>query len=121
MRISTLAKLSGLSIDTVRFYEKQGLLNERHYKRLPNNYRSYNEAALRRLKLIKSAKQFGFTLSEFKENLGDADETDKCDNHDQHEEMLRQKLAEVNIQIQEMEVMKNTIQEQLTALREAKV
>lgn len=63
MTISEVAKRSGLSTDTVRYYEKQGLLNS-YISRRGNNYRHYDEAVIERLLLIKQTKLAGFTLSE---------------------------------------------------------
>ncbi|MDX1993363.1 MAG: heavy metal-responsive transcriptional regulator [bacterium] len=64
MRIGELARRTGLSVDTLRFYEKRGLLNESHFQRTESGYRDYNEAALERLQLIKGTQAAGFTLSE---------------------------------------------------------
>jgi len=69
MRISELAAKSGLSIDTIRYYEKRGLLGEAHMHRRPSGYRVYNEKALGRLRLIRRGQQLGFTLGELAEHL----------------------------------------------------
>jgi MerR family transcriptional regulator, copper efflux regulator len=65
MLINELAKKSGVSAHTIRFYEKSGLLNG---KRDPlvksNNYFHYTDEALERLELIRDAKLIGFTISE---------------------------------------------------------
>jgi len=63
MRISELAARTGLSIDTIRFYEKMGLLDNAHGTRQPNGYRDYFETAVERLELIKNGRMAGFTLS----------------------------------------------------------
>ena len=52
MRIGILAKRSGLSVDTIRFYEKKGLLDLDLIIRQNNNYRDYSEANLERLRFI---------------------------------------------------------------------
>ena len=46
-----LAKKMGLSVYTIRFYEKEGLLDNRHVQREKNNYRNYRDEAVERLKL----------------------------------------------------------------------
>jgi MerR family transcriptional regulator, copper efflux regulator len=46
MQISALARRSGLSVDTIRFYEKKGLINSDLMCRQKNNYRDYSEASL---------------------------------------------------------------------------
>lgn len=64
MRIQQLAQRTGFTIDTIRFYEKCGLLNHSHFQRSENGYRSYSEDAVERLAMIKRAQAAGFTLSE---------------------------------------------------------
>jgi MerR family copper efflux transcriptional regulator len=67
MFISELAKKTGLTVHTIRFYEEEGLLDTRHVQRGANNYRSYSPEAIERLKLIKQAQATGFTIIELKE------------------------------------------------------
>lgn len=62
-----LAKAAGLGIETVRYYERRGLLPVPARK--PSGYRAYPEAAVRRLSFIKRSQELGFTLSEVKELL----------------------------------------------------
>lgn len=64
MLIGELARRSGLTPDTIRFYEKMGLLDERHMTRKENNYKDYGAEALERLCLVSHVKCSGFTLSE---------------------------------------------------------
>ncbi len=65
MRIGELAKRTGVSKDTIRFYEKMGLLEE-YKQRGENNYRDYDEEAVSRLLFIKQGKTLGLTLKEIK-------------------------------------------------------
>ena len=67
MRIGELAKTCGVSVDTVRYYEKQGLMSSVH--RSESGYRSYGHDAVDRLSFIHRAKNLGFTLNEIKELL----------------------------------------------------
>jgi len=69
VRIGELSKHSGLSRDTIRWYEKVGLLKSDLIPRDGNNYRSYNAEALNKLALIQQSKSFGFSLDEIKELL----------------------------------------------------
>jgi len=64
MRIGEIASRSGVSRDTVRFYERMGLLDEAAQPHLSNNYKEYSPLALRRIALITHAKALGFTLKE---------------------------------------------------------
>lgn len=65
--IGRLAKHSGVPIDTVRHYERIGLLKPSG--RLASGYRRYGEAELKRLRFIRRAKVLGFTLEEIQSLL----------------------------------------------------
>lgn len=65
--IGQLAKRTGVPIDTVRHYERIGLL--RPAARLASGYRRYGDAELKRLRFIRRAKALGFTLDEIQELL----------------------------------------------------
>ena len=67
LTIGKLAKQVGVGIETVRFYERQGLIVPP--PRTDSNYRIYPEDEVARLKFIKRAKSLGFTLNEIKELL----------------------------------------------------
>ena len=71
MLIGELAHESGLTLHTIRFYEKRGLLNTGQIDRRSNNYKEYGPAALERLRFIAQAKGAGFTLSETADLLRD--------------------------------------------------
>ncbi|MBA2272257.1 MAG: heavy metal-responsive transcriptional regulator [Chthoniobacterales bacterium] len=65
--IGQLARLAGVKPDSVRFYERNGLLPRP--ERAANGYRAYDEAALKRLRFIKKAQSLGFTLDEVRRIL----------------------------------------------------
>jgi DNA-binding transcriptional MerR regulator len=60
--IGHLAKLAGVKADTIRFYERIGLLPKPERKE--SGYRVYDQAALRRVRFIKQAQSLGFSLDE---------------------------------------------------------
>jgi MerR family transcriptional regulator, copper efflux regulator len=60
--IGKLAKLAGVNIDTVRYYERNGLLAPT--TRLASGYRRYGELELARLRFIRRAQKLGFSLKE---------------------------------------------------------
>ena len=72
--IGAVAKKAGVSVDTVRYYEKIGLLPAA--PRRHSGYRDYPEETAHRLAFIKNAREIGFTLSEIGEllSLRDASE-----------------------------------------------
>jgi MerR family transcriptional regulator, copper efflux regulator len=61
LRAGELARLTGVSADTLRHYERKGLLKPR---RAPNGYREYSPQAVERVRLIRSALAIGFKLDE---------------------------------------------------------
>ncbi len=67
MKIGELARLAGVNIQTVRYYERRNLLEEPG--RTASGYREYEPQDLLRLRFILRAKELGFTLSEIDELL----------------------------------------------------
>ena len=67
LTIGQLAKHADVGVETVRFYERKGLLAEPNRK--PSGYRQYDAGVVDRLQFIKRAKELGFTLNEIKELL----------------------------------------------------
>ena len=67
MKIGNLAAQTRVSIDTLRFYEREGLIASP--RRLFSGYRDYPDDVLERIEFIKEAKGLGFTLREIKELL----------------------------------------------------
>jgi len=65
--IGKLSKMAGVTNDTVRFYERYGLVTP--VGRTESNYRLYREEDAKRLRFIKQAKKLGFSLNEIKELL----------------------------------------------------
>jgi MerR family mercuric resistance operon transcriptional regulator len=62
LRIGEVARRAGVGVETVRFYERQGLLEPPD--RRASGYRQYPEGVVARLHFIKRAKELGFTLKE---------------------------------------------------------
>jgi MerR family transcriptional regulator, copper efflux regulator len=118
MLIHELAECTGLTIDTIRFYEKQGLLDETHFERAPNGYRHYTEAGVQRLVLIKLGQAAGFTLSEMRQAIH-AWETDQLSMREKEGYMLR-KLEEIEAKISALNDMKHYITCKIEAMRETR-
>ncbi len=72
MRIKDIAKLTGLSQRSIRLYEEKGLLDVKRDD--DNQYRSYTEADLERLKLIRVLRYFDFSIEEIKDLVVGTDE-----------------------------------------------
>lgn len=67
LTIGKLSKMAGVTNDTVRFYERCGLIDP--VGRSESNYRLYHEEDAERLRFIRRAKELGFSLNEIKELL----------------------------------------------------
>jgi DNA-binding transcriptional MerR regulator len=67
MRIGDLARRAGVGVETVRFYEREGLLQEP--PRRGSGYREYPPESVVRLRFIRHAKALGFSLPEIQELL----------------------------------------------------
>jgi len=68
MKIGELARAAGVPIDTVRYYERQGLLPAP--SRTASGYRQYGHDDVGRLRFVRRAKALGFTLEEIRDLLG---------------------------------------------------
>jgi MerR family transcriptional regulator, copper efflux regulator len=67
MTVGTLAKQAGVKIDTIRYYERRGLLPKP--PRTNSGYRTFTHASVERLSFIRQAQALGFTLTEVKQLL----------------------------------------------------
>src|SRR6478736_4180755 len=70
MRVGEVAERAGVNVETLRYYERRGLLPEP--ERLPSGHRRYDEETVLFLRAIKEAQSVGFTLAEIGEYLGAA-------------------------------------------------
>lgn len=105
MRIGEVAKRTGIGIETIRFYERQGLLIES--ERQSSGYRQFDDAAIARLTFIIRAKGLGFTLSEIKDLLALWFDpvTTCCDVR----HMAEQKIGDIEVRIQALQAMKRSL------------
>lgn len=105
MKIGEVAKRSGTGIETIRFYEREGLLLEP--ERRPSGYRQYDESTVERLEYIRRAKELGFTLAEIKELLELSFVNQSCCDH------IRQradaKIADIEGKIRSLQLMKRSL------------
>jgi DNA-binding transcriptional MerR regulator len=95
LTVSALADQVDLSADTVRYYERVGLLPEP--ARSASGYRLYDQTAVGRLRLIKGAQRAGLRLREISELLQVADRGQCPCGHT--ETLLRQRLGEVQAEL----------------------
>ena len=107
MTVGMLATQAGVSIDTVRYYERQGLLPKP--PRATSGYRTFTHAAVERLRFIKQAQALGFTLAEVKQLLALQLSPDRtCSDVRQR---AQEKIADIDQKINALHAMKRALQQ----------
>lgn len=101
--IGGLASRAGVNVETVRYYQRRGLLEEP--RRPPGGTRRYDETHLVRLQAIRKAQGMGFTLEEVSDLL--ADHGDAACAHT--EALAKQKLADVRRRIAELQALERDL------------
>jgi len=96
--IRQLAKVAGVPVTTLRYYERVRLLEPED--RSAGNYRLYTEESLRRLRFIRTAQAIGFTLEDVKTLLGMRDgKTPPCADV---QVLIRQRLAQIDGRLKDL-------------------
>ena len=109
MKINELSKQSGIHLETIRYYEKMGLMPEP--KRLTNGYRDYDDASLKQLKFIKTCRALDFSLAEIKFfNEMKTQQSQHCE----VDSMLAKHLVSVEEKIAELTEIKHFLQSLIT-------
>ena len=114
MFIHEAAAVTGLTIDAIRYYERQHLLDERHITRQPNAYRWFTPAAIERLLHFKHARAQGYTISELS-SLTKAYDTGTLDANERRT-FLNTKIAQISRHIASLETMRSTFEQELSQL-----
>lgn len=105
MQIGQLARQAGVAVDTVRYYERCGLLAAP--SRRPSGYRMYRDQDLERLRFIRRGKDLGFTLDEVRELL--RLNADPGSQRSQVRALVANRLAEVERQIDALHGVRDTL------------
>ncbi len=93
LTIGEVAKRSGIGLETVRFYERKGLIEEP--PRTDSSYRQYPKDVVSRIRFIKRAKELGFSLKEISELLSlRVDPDTKCADVRKQTELKRADVGE---------------------------
>lgn len=95
LRVSELAETVGVAPDTVRYYERAGLLPAP--ARTPAGYRAYDDSAVDRLRFIQGAQRLGLRLRDIADLLAVRD-TGVCP-CEPAEQLLRRRLAELDAEM----------------------
>jgi MerR family transcriptional regulator, copper efflux regulator len=106
LKISEVAERGGVNLQTIRYYEREGLLPEP--PRLASGYRVFPELAVRRVRFIKRAQELGFSLAEIRELL-----TLRVDHQRDRaavRAIARAKLSQIDEKIRSLEIMKQALE-----------
>ncbi|HDZ86967.1 MAG TPA: MerR family transcriptional regulator [Actinobacteria bacterium] len=105
LTIGKVAKSAKVNIETIRYYEKQGLIPKP--PRNTSGYRQYPEDTIARIRFIKSAQELGFSLKEISELLAlKVDPHTTCADVKQRAE---NKASEIDQKIKTLKKIKNTL------------
>ncbi|MEE9598606.1 MAG: heavy metal-responsive transcriptional regulator [Acidiferrobacterales bacterium] len=105
-RIGELSRRLGLSVDTLRYYEKIGLLPS--VERNPSGLRLYNDKDISRLQFIQRAQKMKFSLVEISQLLGMCEAPQKA--HTKARELTQQKLAEIETYLADLKTLRDELQ-----------
>jgi MerR family transcriptional regulator, copper efflux regulator len=116
LRIGDVSKQSGVGIEALRFYEKQGLLS--HATRTQSGYRLYGAEVFERLEFIKRAQVLGFSLAEIAHIIKEK-ETGKNPCFEVRE-IVRLRLKELDERMKEMRLYRKELAAALAEWDEAR-
>lgn len=103
LTIGALAKAAGVSVETIRYYQRRGLLGEP--ARMRGAYRVYGDAQLDRLRAIRRAQQLGFSLDEIDGLLALNEATDR----DQARALAQAKVELIDERIRQLRAMRDAL------------
>ena len=113
LTIGKVADQGGVKVQTIRYYERRGLLPKP--ARSASGYRKYSDEAIRRLRFIRQAQALGFSLSEIKELLSlRMQPGTTCGDI---RKRARQKIGTVNEKIEELQRIKDALSKLATACK----
>lgn len=109
MKINELSKSTHTNIETIRYYEKQGILPQP--KRLANSYRYYDEETIEQLNFIKKCRMLGFSL----ENIRELNRIKfSMKDHYQADQLVLNQLIQVENKISQLLEIKDFLQSIVT-------
>ena len=112
LTVSQLASASGTSADTVRYYEREGILPEP--RRTPAGYRQYDPEMAERLRFVQGCQRLGLSLADIRDLLAVRDTgVCPCEPAELH---LTKRLAEVDAEIARLVQLRGQMQDMLAAI-----
>jgi len=115
VQIGKVARATGLSVDTIRFYEKEDLLREP--ERSEGGFRLYSTRDIEHLHFIHKAQELGFSLAEIRELLLIQDERTEACTHVRH--VIQSRLGTVRGKIEDLKRLERQLKQALRKCEEA--
>lgn len=111
MKIGQLAERAGVSVDTVRFYERRGVLPAP--ERMPSGYRTYTSSTVERIRLARRLQALGLTLDEVVDALHATDQGDATCASERWR--LEAVLERIDTKIAELQAVRREVRKVLAA------
>lgn len=105
MTIAALAAAGGVGVETIRYYQRRGLLTIPARPRIDRGVRRYGEADLHRLRFIRSAQTAGFTLDEIGRLLA----LDATEDRDAARALAETRIAALDARIAELQAARSAL------------
>jgi Cu(I)-responsive transcriptional regulator len=117
LAIGNLARLTGVKVPTIRYYESVGLLPKP--PRTESNRRQYDESAVNRLKFIRHARELGFEVDGIRELLDLAEQPQRsCAKVDA---LAREHLQAITSRIERLNALKTEVEQMLKACAKGRI
>jgi DNA-binding transcriptional MerR regulator len=113
LKIGDVASASGASVDTLRFYEKRGLLTPA--RRRPSGYREYSPDAVRLVRFIRRAQALGFTLAEVEDLVQMRERAWVGDGPQQLRKAADAKVTDIDRRVRELRALRGALAKLITA------
>jgi MerR family mercuric resistance operon transcriptional regulator len=114
MTIGRLAKEAGVNVETVRYYQRRGLIDEP--QKPTGGHRRYAPSALRRIAFIRRAQSLGFSLAEIENLIRHSD----THNWKETRQIAERKLSSLNLHIDQLRKMRDELKTLIEKSRESK-
>jgi len=117
MRIGELAQATGTKAETIRYYEREGILPAAD--RTDSNYRDYSNEHLEMLTFVRRARDLGFSMAQVRELLALSDHDDKpCEHVDL---LVERQMAEVERKIADLTALRDELGHMLQSCKADKI
>jgi DNA-binding transcriptional MerR regulator len=112
-RIGEIAERTGVSVETLRYYEKRRLLNAP--ARTQGGYRVYSDAVVHQVKFIKQAQSLGLTLDDIQQLAAGRIRTNHAPSCRKVRDLLTGRIEDIDARIRELREFRQTLHEHLAA------